>query len=175
MEFLQVVDILYWLVCSLSMYDMLFIWLWWEEESFECCQCFCNGELGWWGEGFEICILVLVNVIILQYFNWFIMWMVFLLQDILVIDGEICYFDVVVECINVLVIIQYYWCYCMYLNMEELLEVDSYNNCLCEMLEEVGCVFQLGLLDILMDDNLWQFKAGGVFQLVVKVMVINFL
>lgn len=137
-EFLQAADIPYWSVCSPSTHDMSPIRLWWEEESPDRRQRFCNGELGWWGEGPETCTPALANAIILQHLNWPTMWTVFPLQDILAIDGEIRHPDAAAERINVPAITQHYWRYRMHLNMEELLEANSYNNRLREMLEEAG-------------------------------------
>ena len=137
-EFLSPADIPYWSVCSPSTHDMSPIRLWWEEESPDRRQRFCNRELGWWGEGPDTCTPELANAIILQHLNWPTMWTVFPLQDILAIDGDLRHPDPAAERINVPAIAQHYWRYRMHLSMEELMAADGYNARLHDMLVETG-------------------------------------
>ena len=135
-EFLSPVDIPYWSVCSPSTHDMSPIRLWWEEETPDRRQRFCNRELGWWGEGPDTCTPQLAEAIILQHLNWPTMWTVFPLQDILAIDGDLRHPDASAERINVPAITQHYWRYRMHLSMEELMAAEQYNNRLRDMLDE---------------------------------------
>lgn len=135
-EFLHPNDIPYWSVCSPSTHDMSPIRLWWEEETPDRRQRFCNRELGWWGEGPDTCTPQLAEAIILQHLNWPTMWTVFPLQDILAIDGDLRHPDPSAERINVPANPQHYWRYRMHLNMEDLMAADAYNNRIRAMLEE---------------------------------------
>lgn len=137
-EFLSPTDIPYWSVCSPSTHDMSPIRLWWEEESPERRQRFCNRELGWWGDGPDTCTPDLAEAIVLQHLSWPTMWTIFPLQDILAIDGELRHPDPAAERINVPANPQHYWRYRMHLSMEELLKATAYNHRLKEMLEEAG-------------------------------------
>lgn len=137
-EFLSPADIPYWSVCSPSTHDMSPIRLWWEEESPERRQRFCNGELGWWGEGPDTCTPELAHAIIQQHLNWPTMWTVFPLQDILAMDGELRHPDPESERINIPAIIPHYWRYRMHLSVEELMNANAYNERLREMLVESG-------------------------------------
>lgn len=137
-EFLSAADIPYWSVCSPSTHDMSPIRLWWEEETPERRQRFCNRELGWWGEGPASCTPDLAQAIILQHLSWPTMWTVFPLQDMLAIDGDLRHPDPAAERINIPAITQHYWRYRMHLSVEDLLAADDYNNHFREMLEESG-------------------------------------
>ncbi len=137
-EFLQTEDIPYWSVCSPSTHDMSPLRLWWEEETPERRQRFYNRELGWWGEAPAVCPPDLAAAMVYQHLQWPAMWVVFPLQDILAMDGDLRHPNPEDERINVPAISQHYWRYRMHLRMEDLLAADTYNDRLRTMIGATG-------------------------------------
>jgi 4-alpha-glucanotransferase len=137
-EFLQTEDIPYWSVCSPSTHDMSPLRLWWEEETPDRRQRFYNRELGWWGEAPTVCPPDLAAAMAYQHLQWPAMWVVFPLQDILAMDGDLRHPNPADERINVPAISQHYWRYRMHLRMEDLLAADAYNDRLRGMIRATG-------------------------------------
>lgn len=137
-EFLQTEDIPYWSVCSPSTHDMSPLRLWWEEEAPDRRQRFYNRELGWWGEAPLVCSPDLAAAMAYQHLQWPAMWVVFPLQDILAMDGDLRHPYPEDERINIPAITQHYWRYRMHLRMEDLLAADTYNDRLRAMIRATG-------------------------------------
>ena len=124
-------------VCSTSTHDMPTLRGWWEEDKHRA-QKFYNQLLGKDGEAPYYCEPWLASEIINQHLYGSSMWAVFPIQDIMAMDGEIRRQDPAEEQINVPSNPKHYWKYRMHIELEELLEQDSFNNNILEMVNNSG-------------------------------------
>lgn len=136
-EFGYVWEYLYCLVCIIFIYDMFILWGWWEEDYEQIC-CYYNYVMGYWGEVLVLVLGWVCEEIVCYYLECLLLLCILFFQDWLLIDEEICYFDVNVECINVFVNLRYYWRYCMYFILEELIKNKKFNEKLVEMIDIIG-------------------------------------
>ncbi len=137
-EFLQEEDIPYWSVCSPSTHDMSPIRLWWEEMKTKQRQRFYQNELGFRGRAPKQCEPYIALQMLYQHLEWPSMWAIFPLQDLLAFDEKLrsAYPDK--ERINIPANPQHYWRYRMHLNLEDLMEAQTFNEYLKDILEETG-------------------------------------
>ena len=78
------------------------------------------------------------KAIIIQHLYSPAMWSVFLLQDMMGIDGKIRREDPAKERINVPAVPRYYWRYRMHITLEQLLKEDDFNNELISYIHSSG-------------------------------------
>jgi 4-alpha-glucanotransferase len=124
-------------VVTPSTHDMSTIRGWWEEDKSRI-QKFFNHELGQWGTAPYYCEAWINKAIVLQHLYSPAMWSVFQLQDILGIDDHIRRQNPNDERINVPANPKNYWRYRMHISLEDLLNLDSFNNELSGMIKETG-------------------------------------
>lgn len=137
-EFLLERDIPYWSVCSPGTHDMETLRMWWEIIPADVRQRFYNNILGWFGEAPGECHPEIAQAIFQQHLHWKTMWVVFPLQDLLAMDGELRRADAHEERINIPAIKEHYWRYRMHLSMEQLLAEDGFNSRVQTMIAEAG-------------------------------------
>jgi len=137
-EFLQEEHIPYWSVCSPGTHDMETVRMWWEIIQPDVRQRFYNNELGWWGEAPTACTPEIAQAIFRQHLGWQTMWVVFPLQDLLAMDGELRRDNPHEERINIPAIKEHYWRYRMHMSMEELHAAEGFNAQVRTMIEEAG-------------------------------------
>jgi 4-alpha-glucanotransferase len=119
-------------VCTPSCHDMSTIRGWWEEDGKKR-QKFYNDYLGHGGEAPIFCEPWICEQMILQHLYSPSMWAVFPIQDLLATDGTLRRENPSDEKINEPSIIPHYWRYRFHMPMENLLEEDSFNNHILEM------------------------------------------
>ena len=124
-------------VVTPSTHDMSTIRGWWEEDKSKI-QRFFNHELGQWGNAPYYCEAWINKTIVLQHLYSPAMWSVFQLQDILGIDAKIRRQNPNDERINVPANPKNYWRYRMHISLEDLLNLDSFNNELSGMIKDTG-------------------------------------
>jgi 4-alpha-glucanotransferase len=66
------------------------------------------------------------------------MWSVFLIQDLLAVDGKIRKENTHTERINIPADPNHYWNYRMHLTLEELMKADELNSQIKTMIKEAG-------------------------------------
>lgn len=114
-------------VVTPSTHDMSTIRGWWEENR-ETTQHFFNNEMQHPGLAPYYCEPWVNKAVIIQHLYSPAMWSVFLLQDLMGIDGKLRRKFPDEERINVPAIPDYYWRYRMHITLEQLLEEDDFNN-----------------------------------------------
>ncbi|HRN57500.1 MAG TPA: 4-alpha-glucanotransferase, partial [Agriterribacter sp.] len=124
-------------VVTPSTHDMSTIRAWWEENR-EKTQRFFNNEMQHPGPAPYYCEPWINKAIILQHLYSPAMWSVFLLQDLMGIDGKIRREDPAGERINVPAIPRYYWRYRMHITLEQLLKENDFNNELISYIHSSG-------------------------------------
>lgn len=137
-EFIQSEDIPYFSVCSPSTHDMSPIRAWWEEMEPAQRQRFYQQELQFGGEAPPVCQTHIAEKIILQHLQFPSMWAVFPIQDLLGIDAELRHPVPLSERINIPAVAEHYWQYRLHLSLEELIEAETFNLQLREMMEHTG-------------------------------------
>jgi 4-alpha-glucanotransferase len=110
---------------------------WWEEDR-DRIQKFYNGQLGHYGTAPQFCEPWINKEIILQHLHSPAMWSIFQLQDLLGMDGRIRRVFPNDERINVPADPHHYWRYRMHLSLENLLQQDTFNGELKEMIQTSG-------------------------------------
>ena len=124
-------------VVTPSTHDMSTIRSWWEENR-EKTQHFFNNEMQHPGQAPYYCEPWINKAIIIQHLYSPAMWSVFLLQDMMGIDGKIRREDPAKERINVPAVPRYYWRYRMHITLEQLLKEDDFNNELISYIHSSG-------------------------------------
>lgn len=137
-EFLQAADIPYLSVCSPSTHDMSPIRLWWEESEPEQIRRFYHQELQFGGEPPATCETWVAEKVILKHLQFPSMWAVFPMQDLLGIDAELRHPDPMAERINIPANPQHYWQYRLHLNLEDLIEAETFNTHLASLLQDTA-------------------------------------
>jgi 4-alpha-glucanotransferase len=126
-EFFHPNDASYLSVVTPSTHDMSTIRGWWEENR-NITQQFYNYMLGHYGQAPYYCEPWINKEIVLQNLYSPAMWSIFLLQDLLGIDGRIRRINPNDERINDPSDVNHYWGYRMHLTLEELLQEKDFNN-----------------------------------------------
>ncbi len=124
-------------VVTPSTHDMSTIRAWWEENREET-QHFFNNEMQHPGQAPYYCEPWISKAIIIQHLYSPAMWSVFLLQDLMGIDGKIRRKNPAEERINVPAIPRYYWRYRMHITLEQLLKENDFNNELISYIHSSG-------------------------------------
>ncbi len=124
-------------VCTPSTHDMSTIREWWEEDR-ALIQQFYNNNLGHYGTTPYYCEPWVATDIINQHLQAKSMWAIFQLQDLMAIDKNIRLENPMDERINVPANPDHYWCYRMHINLEALINTDSFNAMLHELIKESG-------------------------------------
>lgn len=126
-EFFHPNDSPYMAVVAPSTHDMSTIRAWWEEDRGKT-QRFYNNMLGHYGEAPQFCEPWINREIVVQHLYSPAMWSIFLLQDLLGIDGKIRRENPLEERINVPSNTHHFWQYRLHLNLEDLLKENEYND-----------------------------------------------
>lgn len=126
-EFTQINRVPYLSVITPSTHDMSTIRGWWEENRGKT-QRFFNQEMQHPGLAPYYCEPWVNKAVVIQHLYSPAMWSVFLLQDLMGIDGKLRREIPQEERINVPAIPRYYWRYRMHLTLEQLLKEDDFNN-----------------------------------------------
>lgn len=136
-EFFNPANAPYLSVITPSTHDMSTIRAWWEETR-EKTQRFFNNEMQHPGPAPYYCEPWINKAIVIQHLYSPAMWSVFLLQDLMGIDGKIRREDPARERINVPAIPRHYWRYRMHITLEQLLKEDDFNNELISYIHSSG-------------------------------------
>lgn len=114
-------------VCTTSTHDMSTLREWWEENP-NLHQLYYHEQLGLEGNAPSTCTPTVCELIIKQHLQSPAMLAILPLQDWLSIDQTLRRPDPFKERINVPAVARHYWRYRMHLSVEELLQADSFNN-----------------------------------------------
>lgn len=124
-------------VVTTATHDMSTMREWWEQER-ENIQSFFNETLGHYGAAPFYCEPWIATDIINQHLQAPAMWAVFLLQDLLAIDGNIRSENVRAERINNPADPNHVWNYRMHLNLEDMMAHSEFTHKLKEMVLHSG-------------------------------------
>jgi 4-alpha-glucanotransferase len=136
-EFFHPNDSPYLAVVTPSTHDMSTIRGWWEEDRGKT-QRFYNFMLGHYGEAPYYCEPWINKEIVLQHLYSPAMWTIFLLQDLLGINGKIRRENPNDERINIPSDPNHFWQYRMHLNLEHLLKEYEFNHEIKKYVKESG-------------------------------------
>jgi 4-alpha-glucanotransferase len=124
-------------VVTPSTHDMSTLREWWEEDR-STTQTFYNQALGHYGEAPVYCEPWIAKEIINQHLYAPAMWSIFLLQDLLAMNGKLRRQNPLEERINVPANPDHVWNYRMHLTMEELMGDGGFTSELRALMEESG-------------------------------------
>ena len=136
-EFFHPNDSPYLAVVTPSTHDMSTIRGWWEEDRGKT-QRFYKFMLGHYGEAPFYCEPWINKEIVLQHLYSPAMWSIFLLQDLLGINGKIRRENPNDERINIPSDPNHFWQYRMHLNLEDLLKENEFNEEIKKYVKESG-------------------------------------
>jgi 4-alpha-glucanotransferase len=118
-------------------HDMSPMRLWWEENR-ETTQTFYNQFLHEYGTAPQYCEPWVCKKIVEKHLQSPAMWSIFLMQDVLALDGSLRLENPSEERINVPANPDHVWNYRMHLTLEKLMEQNEFNKELKKMVEENG-------------------------------------
>lgn len=124
-------------VVTTATHDMSTMREWWETER-DHIQYFFNQVLGHYGTAPFYCEPWVARDIISQHLQSPAMWAVFLLQDLLAIDGNLRFEDTKAERINNPADPNHYWNYRMHLTLEQLVENKEFAGLVKELVLHSG-------------------------------------
>ncbi len=136
-EFNHPNDYPYLSVASPSSHDMPTLRSWWEENPGRS-QRFFNTILGNQGNSPFYCEPWVVKQILDQHFYCPSMWAVIPIQDLMGADGEVRRVDPREERINVPSNPSHYWRYRMHKTLEEMMNLDDFNNMVYHLVKDSG-------------------------------------
>ncbi len=136
-EFSRPAEAPYLSVVTPSTHDMSTIRGWWEEDA-KFSQKFYNQELGQPGIAPRTCEPRIAEAILRQHLESPAMWSIFMLQDLLGMDGSLRRPDVASERINVPAVNGFYWRYRMHLTLEKLQAAEAFNQRLKALVQGSG-------------------------------------
>ncbi len=136
-DFFHPKDSPYMAVVTPSTHDMSTIRGWWEEDR-EKTQKFYSYMLGHYGEAPFYCEPWINKEILLQHLYSPAMWSIFLLQDLLGMNGKIRRENPHDERINIPSDPNHFWQYRMHINLEDLLKEDDFNEEIKKYVKESG-------------------------------------
>ncbi|WNJ19345.1 4-alpha-glucanotransferase [Pontibacter sp. G13] len=135
--FFHPIDAPYLSVVSTSTHDMSTVRGWWEEDR-ELTRRFYHEMLGQHGEPPMFCEPWIVEAMVNQHLESPAMWAILPLQDFVGIDGELRYDQPTFEQINVPANPKHYWRYRFHMNLEDLIEAESFNAHLADLVKRSG-------------------------------------
>lgn len=124
-------------VVTPSTHDMSTIREWWEENR-ELTQHFFNNEMQHPGQAPYYCEPWVNKTIVIQHLYSPALWSIFLLQDLMGIDGKLRREKPSQERINIPSVPRFYWRYRMHLTLEQLLTEEDFNNELISYIHTSG-------------------------------------
>ena len=124
-------------VVTPSTHDMATIREWWEEDR-KSIREFYNQQLGHGGDAPYYAEPWVCKDVVKQHLNSPAMWAVFLLQDLLAIDGELRIEDPKNERINQPANPDHYWNYRMHITLEQMQGATSFIDSLKTMIQDSG-------------------------------------
>jgi len=136
-EFSRPSDAPYLSVVTPSTHDMSTIRGWWEEDP-GLTQKFYRQELRQTGAAPAHCEPAINQAVVLQHLASPAMWSIFQLQDLLGMDGQLRRPDPGAERINVPANPKNYWRYRMHLTLERLLQAETFNRGLDDLIRQSG-------------------------------------
>jgi 4-alpha-glucanotransferase len=136
-EFFHPSDAPYLSVVTPSTHDMSTVRGWWEEDR-GVTQRFYNQQLGHYGEAPYFCEWWISRDILVQHLYSPAMWAVFQIQDLLGISEHLRREDPNEERINVPSNSRFSWRYRLHINLEDLLEADTFNAELRNYIRQAG-------------------------------------
>lgn len=136
-EFFHPADAPYLSVVTPSTHDMSTVRGWWEEDR-GVTQRFYNSQLGHWGDAPYFCDWWICRDILLQHLYSPAMWAIFQMQDLLSISDAVRRENPHEERINVPSNSKFSWRFRLHLNMEDLLENDTFNSELKNYITQSG-------------------------------------
>ena len=135
-EFSDLHNLPYHSVCSTSTHDMTPLRSWWKEDRAKI-QRYYNNVLGRTGEAPEECTADLATQIVSNHLATSSMLTIIPLQDWFAMDS-VKRKDYEAERINVPSDSNHYWRYRMHITLEKLIEADSLNNKIAELIKNSG-------------------------------------
>lgn len=136
-EFAHPGDAHYLSVCSTSTHDMSTMRGWWEEDREKSARFF-HSELGHKGDAPYFMEPWIARDVINQHMWSPAMWVVFPIQDLMAIDGELRWDKTWGERVNVPAVAQHYWRYRMHVKLETLIDEELFNRALNELVKASG-------------------------------------
>lgn len=136
-EFGNPLDYRYLAVCTTSTHDMNPVRAWWEED-YAIAQRFFESMLGKSGPAPKVCTAPICREIIEQHLASPAMLTILPWQDWMAMEPTLRRKKAAEERINIPADSQHYWRYRMHLTLEELLEADSFNQTLAELIRRSG-------------------------------------
>lgn len=124
-------------VCSTSTHDMPPIRSWWEKSTGTIAR-FYRTILGFDGQAPYFCEPWIAEAILRQHLHSPAMWAIFPIQDLLAIEGDLRRENPHAEQINDPSNPENYWQYRVHLSVEELLQVEEFNDHLLRLVKEAG-------------------------------------
>lgn len=136
-EFSDLYNLPYHSVCTTSTHDMTPLRSWWKEDRAKI-QRYYNNVLGHAGDAPEECTADLATQIISNHLATASMLAIIPMQDWFAMDDSIKRKDYEAERINIPSDSNHYWRYRMHITLEKLIEADSLNNKITEMIKNSG-------------------------------------
>lgn len=124
-------------VITPSTHDTSTLRQWWEEDK-DAIQYFYNHILGQYGMAPFYCEPWVATEIIKQHLHSPAMWAVFLMQDLLAMDGDLRIEDPNAERINIPSDPNHNWNYRMHIYLEELHQADEFNSLIQHLIKNSG-------------------------------------
>lgn len=124
-------------VCTISTHDMSTLRGWWEED-FQQTQRYYNTMLGHYGTAPSVATPELCEEVVRNHLYSNSIFCILALQDWLSIDGKWRNPNVPEERINIPANPRHYWRYRMHLTLEQLMEAESLNERIKELVKQTG-------------------------------------
>lgn len=136
-EFSDLYNLPYHSVCTTSTHDMTPLRSWWKEDRAKI-QRYYNNVLGHTGDAPEECTADLATQIVSNHLATTSMLTIIPMQDWFAMDDSVKRKDYEAERINVPSDSNHYWRYRMHITLEKLIEADSLNNKITELIKGSG-------------------------------------
>lgn len=136
-EFTDLHKLPYHSVCTTSTHDMTPLRSWWKEDRGKT-QRYYNNVLGHAGDAPEECTADVATQIVSNHLATSSMLTIIPMQDWFAMDDSVKRRDYEAERINVPSDPNHYWCYRMHITLEKLIEADSLNNKIIELIKNSG-------------------------------------
>ena len=124
-------------VCTTSTHDMSPLRSWWKEDRAKI-QRYYNNVLGRAGDAPEECTADIATHIVASHLESRSMLTIIPLQDWFAMDDSVKRKDYEAERINVPSVPNHYWRYRMHIPLERLIQADSLNNKIIELIQKSG-------------------------------------
>ena len=136
-EFTDLYNLPYHSVCTTSTHDMTPLRSWWKEDRAKT-QRYYNNVLGRAGDAPEECTADIAEQIVSNHLATASMLTIIPMQDWFAMDDSVKRKDYEAERINIPSVSNHYWRYRMHITLEKLIEADSLNNKITELIKNSG-------------------------------------